>query len=117
MKLLISIISCFLLLGCQEYEFADMEESRRTACGKKAEDMPWLKKLLETYNAQDHACPILQVEQGIYKKETVFLVYAGGPACLTCGAEVVDCEGETVFTCDREEEKKIKKRQLIWEKK
>lgn len=120
MKLFITIISCLLLLGCQEYEFADMEERSRTACGKKAEDMPWLQEMIDAYYDKPDGphCRLWSVEQGVYRGQTVFMVNVGGALCCTCaGASVLDCQGEVVFVCESDKEKKIRKRQLIWERK
>jgi hypothetical protein len=118
MKRWMMISCCLLALACQENEFSEVEASSFAACGVgNAEDLPWLQDMLAQYNGQGHGCPILEVIQGVYQKETVFMVYAGGPACLTCtGAQVVDCEGNTLFVCEPEKDKKIKKRKLVWKK-
>jgi len=118
MKLFISVICSLLLLGCQEYDFADLEEKSTSACGG-AESLPWLRDMINASyeNTDSPYCQLWSVEQGIYRRQTVFVMQLGGALCCTCaGASVVDCRGEVIFVCEPDKEKKIKKRQIIWER-
>lgn len=115
MKTLLFVLSSLLLLGCQAREWVDLEESVSNACNlDKATDLPWLQEMINNSSNNEGSCEVFRVDQGRYKGETVFIPYMSGALCCTCGNVVYDCQGEVVFVCEPDKEKKIKRKKTIW---
>jgi hypothetical protein len=115
MKTLVYTISCLLLLGCQAQEWPDLEEDVSTACNlDRATDLPWLQAMIKKSDNIEGGCEVFRVDQGSYQGKTVFIPYMTGALCCICGNVVYDCQGEVVFSCEPDKEKKIKRKKTIW---
>jgi len=113
----IILLGCLLLFGCQAYELEDLEKRASFACNlDEATNLPWLSEMIEQSKGETDYCQVFRVDQGVYKGETVFIPYLTGALCCTCGNAVYNCQGDTVFVCDQDEEGKIKHKKVIWQK-
>jgi hypothetical protein len=117
MRRLLFLPIFLLTLACQEIEFTDGEQQALAkVCGvaNPLEELPWLKEMMERHTTE-RICQLAGVVQGTYKKQIVYTVIVSGAVCCTCGNVVYNCDGEVVLLCDREEEKKIRDKKVIWE--
>jgi len=122
MKKLLIIFACLMALGCQEYEYPNLEAEASGVCGvtDPLKELSWLKAMIDQYyeDPESQYCQLGRVEQGVFQGKMVFIpIVGGGALCCPClGNPVVDCEGETLFVCDPDKEEQVKNRTLIWER-
>ncbi len=118
-KLFLGTLICLISFACQNNELVNPELSGTNICGvtDPLKDLPWLKARIEESSTPSDYCTVWKVIQGDYAGKTVYIVVLSGALCCTCGNGVVDCEGNLVFSCNAEEEARIKNKKVIWEKK
>jgi hypothetical protein len=111
MKTFLSLLMTCFLLAC------DCQETNPTVCGTEnpAENLPWLKNMIESWASQSEIYPYQYVQQGEYQGQTVFLPGNCCPFCITITG-VYDCEGELLWYASEEPDKAnlIKNLKVIW---
>lgn len=114
------IILCILILSasCNKEELAREQLADICNTSDPVRELMWVKELLNKPDSDTQGCYTAILIQGIYHNKTVFVFgISGGPLCCPCaGNPVFNCEGELVFSCNPEEEKKIKNRKVIWQR-
>ncbi|MEM9675925.1 MAG: hypothetical protein AAF992_25260 [Bacteroidota bacterium] len=117
LKPLLLLCCCLLMFSCEAPEWSDLEEGAASACNlDQATDLPWLREMIEQAESEQGVCQVFRVDQGKYKGETVFIPYMTGALCCTCGNVVYNCRGDVVFVCDWDQEDKIKRKKMIWQR-
>lgn len=108
------------IFSCEPNGIVNPEVVSTTACGtpNPLEEVDWLKVRIEAASgpATEDYCHMVEIIQGDYLGETVFIPILSGHLCDTCGNAVYNCKGEEVFVCDQEKEAKIKNKKVIWKR-
>ena len=121
MRTLLFCLTLVFMISCEQLEYENPEmASGYAVCGASnpLQELDWLKAKIEeaTSSPESDYCQVYSVTQGVYQGEAVFIPVLSGALCCTCGNMVYNCEGEVMFSCNQEEEAKIKDKKVIWER-
>ncbi len=107
MRILTFTLLLFLTVSCETAEY-NPEGQPVGVCNVKdpLKDLAWLREEVENFKgsmAKGGSCA-MTVKRATYQQETVFLIYAWGPACCGCSGILYNCAGEVVKSCPQLDE-------------
>ena len=93
-KSLLLILTLIFVFSCEQDD-----PVANTACGVKdpAENLPWLKTMIESWKVNSTIYEYMYVQQGTYSGETVFIV---GNCCPFCDSyfPIYNCAGDEIIS-------------------
>ena len=111
------LVGLALVFSCNTYEEGTSEgELVNTVCGVKdpAKNLPWISKMMEYHGEY---CSVYSIYTGDYKGQHIIMVAVSGALCCTCsGYTIYDCEGNVIFSCNPDEEKRIADKKMIFKR-
>jgi hypothetical protein len=86
---ILALVVTFFAFSCEK------DESLTCGIANPAEKLPWLRTMIESWEANSTIYPYMYVQQGTYLGQTVFIA---GNCCPFCNAyfPVFNCEGEEI---------------------
>lgn len=103
--LLIALVS-----SCVTHDFPN---TNTCFVGDPVEQLDWLQDQIREINNYSLS-RYSYIIQATYHGETVFFSRNCCPACLSAPPQVLNCEGQPLFSLDAERQSEIRNEQIIW---
>jgi hypothetical protein len=110
---LLLILSFIVLLSCDDQNSTNLLSF--SACGVEnpAENLPWLKEVIESWKVQTDIYPYMYVSQGQYEGQAVIIFSNCCPFCSST-VPVFNCEGELLWYAPEHLDRTITDLEIIW---